>query len=61
MNEYSEGNIFNNTRVVSNIDLKITNDNLLKHVLDWEISEEESLADHNYIKFNLNTKNGVIK
>jgi len=31
---------------------------LLKHVLDWEISEEESLADHNYIKFKLSTKRG---
>ena len=56
MNEYSEGNIFNNTRGVSNIDRTITNYNLLKHILDWEISEEESLANHNYIKFNLSTK-----
>jgi hypothetical protein len=36
----------------------MTNNNLLKHVLDWEISEEESLADHNYIKFKLITKKG---
>ena len=61
INEYSEGNIFNNTRRVSNIDRTITNYNLLKHILDWKISEKESLADHNYIKFNLSTKNGIIK
>jgi len=58
INEYSERNTFNNTRWVSNIDLTITNNNLLKHVLDWEISEEESLADHNYIKFKLSTVKG---
>jgi hypothetical protein len=58
INEHSERNIFSNTRGVSNIDLTITNNNLLKHVLDWEISEEESLADHNYIRFKLSTKKG---
>ena len=58
INEYSERNTFNNTRGVSNIDLTITNNNLLKHVLDWEISEEESLADHNYIKFKLSMGKG---
>jgi len=47
-----------NIRGVSNIDLIITNNNLLKHVLDWEISEEESLADHNYIKFKLSMGKG---
>jgi hypothetical protein len=58
INEHSERNTFSNTRGVSNIDLTITNNNLLKHFLDWEISEEESLADHNYIKFKLSTKKG---
>jgi hypothetical protein len=47
INEYSVGITFNNTRGASNIDLIITNNNLLKHILDWEISEEDSLADHN--------------
>ena len=61
INECSERNTFNNTRGVSNIDLTITKYNLLKHVLDWEICEEESLADHNYIKFNLSTKKGYNK
>jgi len=55
INEYSESNTFCNTRGVSNIDLTIANTNLLKHVLDWEVSEEESLADHTYIKFKLGT------
>jgi hypothetical protein len=60
-NEYSERNTFNHTRGASNIDLTITNNNLLKHVLDWEICEEDSLADHNYIKFKMSTKrdNGI--
>jgi hypothetical protein len=61
INEHSERNTFSNTRGVSNIDLTITNNNRLKHVLDWEISEEESLADHNYIKFKLSTKKGYNK
>ena len=56
INEYSERCTFNNTRGASNIDLTITNNNLLKHVLGWEISEEDSLADHNYIKFKISTK-----
>jgi hypothetical protein len=58
INEYSERYTFNNRRGVSNIDLTINNNNLLKHALDWEISEEESLADHNYIKFKLSTEKG---
>jgi hypothetical protein len=57
INEYSERNTFNNTRGTNNIDLTIT-DNLLKHVSDWEISEEESIAGHNYIRFKLSTKTG---
>jgi hypothetical protein len=61
INEHSERNTFSNTRGVSNIDLTITNNNLLKHVLDWETSEEESLADHNYIKFKLSTNKGYNK
>ena len=47
ISEYSERNTFNNTRGASNIDLTIT-DNLLKYVLDWEISDEENLADQLY-------------
>ena len=56
INEYSERSTFNNTRGASNTDLTITNNNLLKHVLGWEISEEDSLTDHNYIKFKISTK-----
>jgi hypothetical protein len=55
MNEISELYTSNNTRGVSNIDFTITSRNLLKHTSDWVISGEDSLSDHNYIKFNINT------
>ena len=56
INEHSTSNTFCNTGGASNIDLTTVSTNLLKHVLDWEIGEEESLADHNYIKFKIETE-----
>ena len=49
--EESERSTFHNSRGSSNIDLNITNNNLLSDVNEWEISSEESLSDHNYLKY----------
>jgi hypothetical protein len=53
MNEGSEMTTFQNRRGSSNIDLTIVNNQLLKALKNWEISEEESCSDHNIIKFSL--------
>jgi hypothetical protein len=53
INEESDRFNFNNNRGSSNIDLTITNNNLITAVSDWEISAEESLSDHNYLKFKI--------
>jgi hypothetical protein len=53
MNEESELSTFQNRRGSSNIDLTIVNNQLLKELKKWEISEEESCSDHNIIKFGL--------
>ena len=58
INEESERSTFNNTRGLSNIDLTIVNNNLLNDVHDWEISEEDSLSDHNYLKYNISMSRG---
>jgi hypothetical protein len=39
-----------------NIDLTIVNNNLLNDVRDWEISAEESLSDHNYLKYKISMR-----
>jgi hypothetical protein len=53
VNEESERYTFNNTRGFSNIDLTITNNNLIEAIGDCEISAEESLSDHNYLKYKI--------
>ena len=53
INEESERTTFHNSRGSSNIDLTITNNNLLSDVNGWEISSEESLSDHNYLKYKI--------
>ena len=53
INEEKERSTFNNTRGVSNIDLTIVNNNLLTDVHDWEISGEDSLSEHNYLKYKI--------
>jgi len=58
INEENERSTFNNTRGVSNIDLTIVNNNLLSDVHDWEISEEDSLSDHNYLKYKISMSRG---
>jgi hypothetical protein len=53
MIEKSELTTFQNRRGSSNIDLTIVNNELLKPLKNWEISEEESCSDHNIITFGL--------
>ena len=48
---------FHNSRGPSNIDLSITNDNVIADVYGWEISAEESCSDHNYLKSKIGTAN----
>jgi hypothetical protein len=45
--------VFSNTRGSCNIDLTIANNNLIAAVSGWEISAEESLSDHNYLKYKI--------
>jgi hypothetical protein len=51
MNEESEHTTYHTRRVRSNIDLTITNNQILKTLKEWEISMEESSSDHNIIKY----------
>jgi len=44
---------FFNCRGTSNIDLTITNNSLLAKVSEWEIINEDSLSDHNYIQYTI--------
>jgi hypothetical protein len=53
MNEDCERTTFQNRRGGSNINLTIVNNQLLKGLMNWEISEEESFSDHSIIKFGL--------
>ena len=52
-NQESERFTFENSRGSSNIDLTITNTQLLAEISYWEISDEESCSDHNILKYNL--------
>jgi len=44
---------FLNSRGSSNVDLTITNNNLIAAVDEFEVSEEESLSDYNYLKYRI--------
>ena len=39
------------SRGSSNIDLTVTSNSILREVEDWEVSNQESRSDHNFIKF----------
>ena len=52
-NEESERFTFNNNRGISNIDLTIANNNLIEAIIEWEISDMESLTDHSYLKYKI--------
>jgi exonuclease III len=51
LNEESLNTTFRNRRGVSNIDLTIITNQLLRTVAQWKISDEESSSDHNIIKY----------
>jgi hypothetical protein len=53
INEESDRFIFQTSRGSSDIDLTVTNNNLLAAVSEWEIIPEESLSDHNYLKYKI--------
>jgi hypothetical protein len=58
INKERERSTFHNSRAVSNIDLIIVNNNLLTAVRHWEISAEESLSDHNNLKYKISMGRG---
>ena len=51
LNEESLNTTFRNRCGVSNIDLTIITNQLLRMVAQWEISDQESSSDHNIIKY----------
>jgi hypothetical protein len=53
INEDSTRTTFQSSRGKSNIDITITNNQMLADIKNWQISEEESVSDHNIIKFNI--------
>jgi len=57
MNEESEHTTYHTRRGRSNIDLTITNNQILKTLKEWEISMEESSLDHSIIKYKIEQEN----
>lgn len=53
MNEESEHTTFDNGRGKSNVDLTVSNGQLLSRISDWECRGEESCSDHRYLTFNM--------
>jgi hypothetical protein len=51
INEDNKRTTFQSNRRKSNIDLTITNNQMLANIKKWDISEEESASDHNLMKF----------
>ena len=51
MNKESDYTTFRSRRGTSNIDLTVISDQLLRTVVDWEISEQESCSDHRIIRY----------
>ena len=47
---------FHNSIGSSNIDLTMVSSNLLTDICEWEISTEDSLSDHNYLKFKVRNR-----
>jgi hypothetical protein len=54
INEDSPRRTFQRSRRTSNVDLTIVNNPMLADVTHWEIAEEESVSDHNILKFSIN-------
>jgi len=51
MNKESDYTTYQSHRGTSNIDLTVISDQLLRTVVDWEISEQESCSDHSIIRY----------
>jgi hypothetical protein len=51
LNEEGLNTTFQNRHGVSNIDLTVISNPLLRKVAQWEISDQESSSDHNIIKY----------
>ena len=51
MNEESVNTTFRNRRGTSKVHLTIISNQLLRTVVEWEISEQESCSDHSIIKY----------
>ena len=53
INEERTLKTFQGSRGESNIYLTIANNKMLANIQKWDISEEESVSDHSFIKFNI--------
>jgi len=51
MNEESDYTTIQSRRGTSNIDLTVISDQLLRTVVEWEISEQERCPDHSIIRY----------
>jgi len=51
MNEESDYTTFRSGRGTSNIDLTVISNQLLRAVVEWEISDQESCSDHSIIRY----------
>jgi len=51
MNEESDYTTFRSRRGTNNIDLTVVSDQLLRTVVEWEFSEQESCFDHIIIRY----------
>ena len=58
MNEKSTLTTFLNSRGSRNIDLTVINNQLLRAVEQWEVSDQESCSDHSIIKFAIGQGSG---
>ena len=58
MNMESDYTTFRSRRGTSNIDLTVISDQLLRTVVDWEISEQESCSDHSIIRYAIGQSKG---
>ena len=57
INEDNTKTTFQSSRGKSNIDLTITNNQMLADVKNWDISDEDSASDHNIITYSIRLDN----
>jgi len=61
INEESKRTNFQSIRGKSNIDITLTNNQMIADINNWQILEEESASDHNIMKFNIKFGNDNTK